>query len=44
MKVAMYFCIILTVIALGVLYTASIWHECRQTNSFLYCVHILGGK
>lgn len=30
----------LTLIGLSIYTKVTIWHECRQTNSFLYCLNI----
>jgi hypothetical protein len=34
--------IILFAIGLVVYFEYSLWTECRQTNSFFYCVRVLG--
>jgi cytochrome oxidase assembly protein ShyY1 len=31
-----------TLISLGIWWQVSLWDECRSTNSFWYCVRILG--
>jgi hypothetical protein len=30
------------VVALAIWYEVSMWNECRETNSFFYCMRVLG--
>ncbi len=31
-------------VVLGAWWKWSLWAECRATNSWLYCAHVVGGK
>ncbi len=35
-------CVLTGAIALSLYYEYSMWDECRETNSFWYCVRVLG--
>lgn len=35
------FLLLFAVLALAGWYEWSLWHECRQTNSFFYCARVL---
>lgn len=42
MKEFLYILAIIGVIMLGLWYQATVWQECRETNSFLYCMRLVG--
>lgn len=33
---------VVALIGLGIYWEISVWQECRQTNSWFYCVRVLG--
>lgn len=34
----------ISLLLLGAGCTVSVWNECRETNSWLYCMYVLGGR
>lgn len=41
-KTAVSIATVIAAIALAVWWEVSLWNECRETNSFWYCVRVLG--
>lgn len=41
MKPALAVAAVVLLIAFGVALQVSVWNECRETNSFLYCLRII---
>ena len=36
--------VLLSIVVAAVAYEVMLWNECRGTNSWFYCMRVLGGK